>query len=401
LKARKKKKADRKKAPSSVVLSPEEEATLGGLLEKSPDVILSDLKQNLSSPKLACALIDNLPANDPRASNILLAIKELFDQKEVRKAIRKAAFKLKQSGISVPDLEPEKSEGIILKKVQVSQPLAYVGPIDGTGARAVFIMAPQIPKGMTVVTAVASDENGIMEFAANKFSRKQAQEVKKFFFERVEPMVETTLAHAATVLENAYRKKESPSDQSSRAYLELRAWLLERTELLDAPPVYELIGEGNAPSGEITVSQARKLLENDLMATWILDPEELKPLVEEIIKAEQSPILVSESQKLDRIEELKKEAIANLYPPKRRKLMKNRLEEMAYMFFKLEDETNARLSLAAASSLAEKQSVFRENVFLMEMVNHSLEYYLEGAQDKKDEDENLLSTPSTGIILPP
>jgi len=244
---------------------------------------------------------------------------------------------------------------------------------------------------------VVNDELGIIEFIYGPYNRKQAREVEEIFFERVPDMVKTTLSHAATVLERAY--DQTGTGRSANHYLQLRPWLMEKASLLDRPPIHDLMSLDSPARNLLTESQIRKLLEHKLMVTWVVDPEELQPIVEEIIKAEESPILVSQGQRLERIKEIKESSIPKLYPDAKRALMKGRLEEMAYTFFKLGEETYARLSLAAALSLDEKDTLLRVNPFLKAVLDRSLNKVLQFGPEAKGPTE-AGGDSSSRIILP-
>jgi hypothetical protein len=56
---------------------------------------------------------------------------------------------------------------------------------------------------------------------------------------------------------------------------------------------------------------------------------------------------------------------------------------MAYVFFKSGEESLARLCLAAASSLAEKESPIRLNPFLKILVERTLGYYLKSIKSSE------------------
>ena len=53
------------------------------------------------------------------------------------------------------------------------------------------------------------------------------------------------------------------------------------------------------------------------------------------MEVEESRILVTEAQKLERIKEFKDKAVARVFPDSKRAIIKDRLEEMAYIFFSL------------------------------------------------------------------
>ena len=396
---RKRKKQKKKKPLDLISLSSEEEVLLKDLLENLKNINPSNINEKIPDPKIARALVENLTAGDPETVNVLLAIREAFDQRDVQKAIRKTIFRFRQKGISIPDSESQDDTPFLVKKTENVEPTTHVGPIDGAGNRAVYIDLPQIPKDVDIGIGVINDEQGIMEFIFGRYGKKRMREVKSIFFKQTGVMLETSLSHVATILERAYSQDESGLRESSSSYLQLRPWILENVTLLDRPVIYDFIPH-KAPSEDIlTGSQIDKLLTHELMETWIINPEDIKPLMEEIIKTEQSQILVSKAQKAGRINEIKESGVEKLYPDSKRLVLKNRLEEMAYIFFRLEEEEFARLSLAAAVSVREKDSLLSINPFLKALVERSLDYYFEVARDLAESGENKEAT-SSPIILP-
>ena len=71
-----------------------------------------------------------------------------------------------------------------------------------------------------------------------------------------------------------------------------------------------------------------------------------------------------------------KDVIKELYPDSKRLILKDELEEMAYLFFKLDEEEYSRLCLAAASTLTEKDSFIMINPFLKMFLEHNLNHYI-------------------------
>ena len=116
------------------------------------------------------------------------------------------------------------------------------------------------------------------------------------------------------------------------------------------------------------------------MASWAVAPERLGLLMEEIKRAEESPIFISEAQRRERISSIKEEGIAKIFRGKDREVLRNRLQETAYLFFKIGEETLARLCLASSLSLDEKDSPLRVNPFLSALVDRSLAQLREPAR---------------------
>jgi hypothetical protein len=369
-----------KKAAGALVLTPEEQSFLDVLLGDLRRVDPSRLAEQVPGPHLAEALVERLPVADPQTPRILVGLRSLYHEKSVHKAIKKAAFRLKQKGIVLPEEEDSGAPVFRVGEAGESDPSAYLGPIDGTGSRPVFISVPQMPAGVDVAIGVVNDEEGIIEFAFTRHSKKRVKEIKEIFFSKLPNMVETTLSHAADVLERAYRAKGPEMNDSARAYLHFRSWLREHTSTIERPVVYHFLPPETISPDSLTESQLQRLFGHELMASWIIDLKSLRPLMEDITKAEESRIFISEGQRLEHIRRIKHEGITKLFSEARRLGIQYRLEEMAYVFFKSPEESLARVCLAAASSLAEKESPLRVNPFLKLLIERSLAYYLKSSK---------------------
>lgn len=395
----KRKKPKKKKPHPSSLLSQEQQTQLTFLLKNIKNLTNSNVNEQITSPELAQAFVERLPTQGPEAVPALLAVREAFPHKNVQKAIKKTIFKFKQKGISHPDLEPEKGPSILTRTLEVADPSAFLGPVDGTGSRGVLLILPQVPKGVDVGMGAVSDELGFIQFFVGRYSNKRLKEVKEIFFSSFDNAVETPLSHAAALLERAYGKSEEGLNEVSRGYLQLRPWILENVSLLEQSPVYDLMPLDSLSEGTLTPSQIERLLAHELMKTWIIDPEKIKPLMEDIQKVKESRILVSDAQKTDQINEAKRKTISEIYPGQKRLLMKWRLEEMAYFFFKLGEEEMARLSLAAAQSLDEKDSPLLINPFLEAIMERSFIFHGRTAQETLAS-EGAAGDASSKIIIP-
>lgn len=369
-----------KKKTGAPALNPEEHKLLDVLVADLSQLDPALLAERIPGPHVAQALAEKLPADDPATPGILLGLRSLFHEKPVQKAIRKAAFRLRQKGLVLP--EQEETSAPVLKPGQAaeSNPTAYLGPIDGTGSRPVFICAPQIAGGVGVAVGVVNDELGVIEFAFTRHSKKRMKEIKELFFSKLPNMVETTLSHAVDVLERAYQAKGPGVSDSARAYLQFRPWLLERTSGMQRPAVHDFLPPDTVSSGPLTEAQVQRLFEHGLMASWIVDLKSLGPLIEEIRKAQESRLFISEGQRLEHIQRTKHEALSKLFSEDRRQALKYRLEEMAYVFLKSNEEGLARACSAVALSLSQKDSLVRVNPFLKTLVDRSLAYYLESSK---------------------
>jgi hypothetical protein len=368
-----------KKAAGGLALTPQEKELLDVLVGDLSRVDPSRPAPEGASPQFVEALVERLPVTDPQTPRILLGLRSLFREKNVAKAIKKAAFRLKQKGIVLPEEQDAEPSALKTTKQGETDLSAYLGPIDGTGSRPVFISVPQIPAGVDVAIGVVNDEEGIIEFAFTRYSKKRMREIKDLFFSKLPNMVQTTLSHAADVLERAYNAKAPGVSDSARAYLQFRPWLREHTSTIERPEAYRLLPPEAVSSDLLTESQLQRLFEHELMATWIIDLRSLRPLIEEIRKAEESRIFISEGQRLEHIHRIKYEGIPRIFSEARKQSLKYRLEETAYVFLKSGEESLGRLCLAASVTLSEKESPIKVNPFTQFLLERSLAYYLKSS----------------------
>jgi len=252
--------------------------------------------------------------------------------------------------------------------------LVFIGIEDSDSREDIEWLAGKIMR-----LRIFNDEDGIIEFAFTRHSKKRMKEIKEIFFSNLPNMVETTLSHAADVLERAYNAKAPGVSHSARAYLQFRPWLREHTSTIERPETYRLLPPEAVSSDLPTESQLQRLFEHELMATWIIDLRSLRPLIEEIGKAEESRIFISEGQRLEHIHRIKYEGIPKIFSEARKQSLKYRLEETAYVFLKSGEENLGRLCLAAAVTLSEKESPIRVNPFLTFLLERSLAYYLKSS----------------------
>jgi len=394
----KKKTQKKKKAPNKPLLSAEEEIRLKTLLENLQDIDPTKIEEQIQSSEVAQALVKKMPLEHPNTVTILASIREAFDQKSVQKEIKRALFKLERKGVRIPEADQPEKTPFEIQKTESAEPNIYVGPIDGSGGRVLFMALPRVPKGYDIGMGLVNDEEGFLEFVSGTYSKKQMKEVKTLFFEKVSPLVETSLSHAATILEGIHGQAGSGRTDATNNYLQLRPLILNKTSLLERPAIYDFISSEDPDS--LTDSRIKKLLNHKILETWVVPPEEIRPLMEEIQKTEESPIFLSQTQKFDRVNEIIEKALDKLYPESKRALLKNRLEETAYVFFKLEDEEYARLSLAAARSIEKKDSILGVNPFLKALLQRTLDLYFKSIKEMEQPKEGSEEDASPTLILP-
>ena len=136
------------------------------------------------------------------------------------------------------------------------------------------------------------------------------------------------------------------------------------------------------------------------MEAWLIEFDLLRPFMEELVKAGDSPIVLSESQKTDQERRIREKCMDELFPVSKRAILKRRLEEMAYVFFKLEGESLSRLCLYTARTLDQKDNFLQKSPVIEFLVDRSLNFYMKPVQEGVPENKEAEDTSASSIILP-
>jgi len=121
------------------------------------------------------------------------------------------------------------------------------------------------------------------------------------------------------------------------------------------------------------------------MKSWLIDFELLKPFMEDILKTEDSPIVLTEAQKTDRVGEIKEKGLEEIFPANKLSLLKHRFEEMAYVFLKLDEEEYSRISIAASQTMNEEVTLLKRNPVIEFLFDRSVDFYMDKIKGIADE----------------
>lgn len=397
----KRKRKSKKKISSPHSLTDPEEKLLKSFLSDLKDIEPSQIVRRIPDSRFAEILVERLPLTKGPSVLLLQAISERFKERAVLKAIKRTAFKLERRGISVAEFYPEReSSGNILKPPPKEKPIAYVGPVlDMVGSRAVLILVERDATGRKAGAGVVSDEKGFHEFFYGTFSKKRIREIKDSLSKETGPLVDTSLTHVATILEKAYQQHIKIHANAPADYLELRPLLLEDTALPERPVINDFISDVTVSGAVLTDSRLINLFQNKLMESWFIEFEPLRPFLEDILKLDDSPIVLTDVQKSERARQIKEKCMEKLFDDEKRDLLKHRFEEMAYIFFKLGEEDSSGACLDAAGALGEEDSILKKNAVIEFLLERSLDFYMNAIKEKAD-DESQKQDSSSGIILP-
>jgi len=304
-------------------------------------------------PQAFFDFLEELVKSPPEGvSELIGALVEAFGhEKSFLKAIKKAAFRLRQKGIGVSLPEAEKRS--ILRPVSLPEPIGYLALFDETG-RFFVAIGKETAQGVMVQAALGSFGEGILDHVSSNLTKKGWRR----FIEGqrgITEAVETPAAYCALLLREMAEKGAPEGFEESSAFLSSFFYDGPR------PLAKALIGEvyDKAP---LRAKEVFDLL--PLLGIWKVDGERIKRLREELVEAERSPLLLTETQKAQRKEDLLQKALVEILDDGTREALKRTLEEAAYVLFKSGKEELSRLCLSLSFEFEKVPSPLLANPLL-------------------------------------
>jgi len=344
---------------------------------------------------LAVALIDaltTLPSID--TAQLLMEMMEEAHDKKVIKSIKRSLYKLKQKGVAWE--ERTRAEKPAFAPPKPAEPEGYLSPIDATGSRIIVAARLTPQRGLWALFSIMSDLEGILEFKANQFSRKDFRALLRDSLSSEEfSVIEAPGAYCIHLLREAKALTQSLPKPLPQGFHEA---LHQFSDVVwDEPKsiIYRYINEDEIKNVPHLLQESANLHTIMPFASWYLGEEEVGAYASQITEAEQSKILLRPDQKEARINAVYRQALEELFPEEKRLLWKRRLEEMAYVLLTTGKEDEARQALSAAIDLKKPLSTIEPNPFIWNLVLKSIEMLLETDQEKKEEEQK------SSLIIPP
>jgi hypothetical protein len=325
--------------------------------------------------------------------NILHRMLRVSREKKVRKIIKRSLYRLRSKGIAVEEVLPEKKSSI-LRPLQTESPKGFGGGFDFLGQRFLLLVIPHTGRGWTVMQGVISDTEGMVDFSGEEMARKRF----RGFFEEVQekspfPLVEIEPSYVAFLFLQAYqltleKKRIVPQD-----YLSFKNEIEGVKKDYKRPLIYSLLQADEIAADDRILQRVGELFKADVISSWRIEEDRIRPYADEVREAEESKIVLNQTQKEARFQGIYQKALTELFGSERRFLYHRRLEEMAYIFFKLGKEEEARISLAVAIDLEKPVNPIQPNPFLFQLVVRSIFTLLKESYEQKAEEPSLIVKP--------
>jgi hypothetical protein len=325
---------------------------------------------------------------DPAAGAILAGM-ETSATGVLRREIRRALFKLRQRGIDAPVTAPSIEQAA--HSPAAERLTALFSPIDGDGARIIWITKPRMQGGVTRLWGLVSESDGLIGAIAAGLSRKELKSEREELERRAGMrMIEGDWRLADFILCEAYRR--TPEARRARVgnFLALRA------EIIATPPPAELTHPIYEELGDIPPEPALDLLREPELLEWRLTPAEIGPYVEELGRANESVIVLNEIQQRERINIIVERAVGELFSGAAGIRARRRFEDLAYYMLHSGRREPAAWAAAAAKQIR-SGSDLKRSVFFQSMVRTQLGAIVAEEQQHAQQEPRLIVTPAEAM----
>jgi len=330
---------------------------------------------------------------DPLTVKILRRMSEAIPDKKVRKMIKRSLYRLKSKGIAVEEVSSGQ-ERSILRPLQGESKEGFASGIDFMGYRVLWLILPHPGRGLGVLHGVVSDQEGIVDFSQEEMARKEF----RTFFKGVKeknpfPIVEIEPSYVAYLFTQAYQSNLEKKGASPQSYLQAKSEIEKIKKDYAKPLIYSYLQAEDIAGDDRLFGKGADLLNADVFSSWRIEEERIGPYAEEVREAEESKIVLHPGQKEMRFQGIYQKALTELFSGQGRFLYQRRLEEMAYVLFKLGKEEEAKISLSVAMDLGKPLNPIQPSPFLFQLVTKSILGLLTEAKEKKSKEVSLILKP--------
>jgi hypothetical protein len=293
----------------------------------------------------------------------LAAVAERGDR-DVRRAARRALYRLSQRGVVAA--EPAPAARPIVARVAERPLRAWVSGIDGSGARAAWILFEGAFGALRLCSLILSDTEGVLDVAGGDITKKRLdRELAQLRATQKLPWVETEPTRVVGLVAEALSIHATAGTPPPAAFARWR-------------PLFEGAARPVAPESRLEpdsadVERSVELLELPEMSAWFLDPATVQGDALEMLGSRESRLVVSDQIKADREEALVTRVVEREMPAAARALWARRLDEMALIFEATDRGDAARLARAAAAALAAETYEVRRHPFARALARRALD----------------------------
>ena len=313
-----------------------------------------------------------------------------ISDKETRKEIKRALFKLSQKGFTAPaqNREENKPAAPLLRADRDIE--AYMSAVDGGGGRLIWIAKAQPSRGLQVIQAMLHDRNGLLRFGGTHMRRKElrkmADEIKQ---QHGITMIAVPWEFADRIVYEGYEKAKERGQSGLEDFHEIRSILVTGKPKESAHPIYGRMDATDARDGSWR-EQSRRLLDEPELRYWVLTDDWVQALLPQLQEVQTSRLVLNPLQKEERFNAILRDAVKTLCSGEYGRAFKRRMEDMALYFLETQRADQAKLSLAVALQVGEGDPGPLDISFLTGLMQKSFAFFISQEKAKKEEEQSSL-----------
>ena len=320
---------------------------------------------------------------------LIREIEKLATDKDVKKELKRALFKLAQKGIATADeAGVEKKPAVLFERTVDIE--AYMSAVDGGGGRLIWIAKAQPSHGLQVIQAMLHDREGLLRFGGMQMKRKElramADEIKQ---QHGVSMIAVPWEFADQIIYDGYEKAKARGQSGLENFHDVRSLIATGKPKPVAHPIYAKLGSADLREGPWR-EQSRRLLDEPELRYWVVIDDWVKEFLAQIEDARTSPLVLNQVQKEQRLAAIVRDAVTALCAGDSGKAFKQRMEDTALYFAETHRIEQAKLSLAVAQQVGEGDPGPLDISFLTGLMQKSFAYFVSQQKAQKEEAESSL-----------
>ena len=313
-------------------------------------------------------------ADIPLTGSALLLQEILLESTDrgLQKAIKKALHRLKVQGVTFAEVQP-KRHTVLLGAGAHRLEKCLASFIDGAGERMFLLIRTKPMGGYNMAYLVINYGTGIRYALGLQASKRELPEI----LEKVQgpaPLIELEPTYCQYQIALAHQMNLETHTPVPEEYFALRDVIGECNTTFERAIIYSALSDAELETAKTYDTYADDLLNLPEFAGWTLPESIVQKYGDALREIEQSQIVISPAMKQERINEIQTRAMEEVLGEQSRRLMRMRLEEMAYYLLRTDRHREALWAVAAAQSLEDDNPHrLRRNPFAGALLERSLD----------------------------
>lgn len=338
------------------------------------------------------ALLGDCP--QPEAARLLVAWEERAADKNVRREIRRSLYKLAQKGVEVARPTQEPARPIFTPL----EPEGYLSAIDGRGDRLVWLVKPRVGGGLHYLSALVNEPEGLRYVEGAEVTRKALRLMRQDLSTQHHiTMIPAPWQYCDFLMHQGYERAHAQGrTEQIASYPALRSHLFSSPPRPVEVPLPSTLTQETLAASDALLATSVQLFEELELQRWLLDATHVRPYIEQITQAQESPLILNRYQQQDRVQMVISKAIDDLFSGESGQVYARRLAEMAFYLAATERPEAAKRALAVAFALKNSPQGGKGIPFCEELVRQSLalHYHVERQKEQQEARGSLIMKPA-------